>query len=356
MFRALATCLFLVPTVANAEYVGNVHGSDGKYRVFEFTDDGQPWRPVSGVSFLGVAWPSAVKIGTTVDVYASDLTSSGWTNIRKWRSVNGAAYTSEGVVLSANSSEPYGIGPATVTYDGTTWRLFYTIRGAFGSSNIALATSTNGTNFTRQGNVYTDSSIGGISLSYACSDDGDHYLFIHAYNDTQTAANSAVIKASDPDGPYSYLGTTVLAESITGTFSGTAGNSFGAVSGTMPPVGSQVVVGGDDPEVYRVVSVTGSYVYLDRPLVATVSGVGIKTLASGKADLSFVRKTSTVWTGAMTAYGHYAGKLSEYTAPISASSITGPWAIEPGYFLNPYFNSGRDSTENPEPFRTDSGC
>lgn len=356
----LACCFALYGGVSFAGgYVGNVFGAEGKYRVFEFTEAGSPVRPVSGSTFAGVAWPSAIQIGNVTHVYASVLVDGKWSQIHRWSSSNGAAYVHDGSVLIADTSEPYGVGPATVTYDGSKFRIFYAVRGSSGpGTKVDLAESTDGLAFTRKGTVYAGYtySPGGLSVSYACTDGANHYLFLHGYTSNFATADSFVVTAATVDGTYADYGLTIENNSATGTITGAAGNSFGVVSGVFA-IGQALIINGTKPETYIVTEQTGNVVYLNRPLEDSHSNTPVASFISKKADLSFVRKLpSGEWAGAVTGYGQFSGVLSEFTGHVSVSSLSGSWQVGGGYFLSPYFNSGERSTENPEPIRTNASC
>lgn len=356
-FVIAATLLLTAASPATARYVANTFGVEGVYRIFEFDRHGHPVRPVSGSDLLGAAWPSAIKQGSVTYVYGSQLTSAGWKDIRRWRSVNGAAYMDDGVVFSSDGSEPYGIGPATVTYDGTTWRLFYLIRGMSGPGpSVALATSSNGTNFTRQGVIYTHAGDGGgLSVSYACTDGTRSYLFLHAYDASLSSGDSILVQSSLPDGDYTYNGVILSPALNAGTISGSAGDRLGRFTGSMIE-GQAIVIDAGDPEVYIVKNISGNTADLDLPLESSFADARFKSVNGAKVDLSFVQRDGDAWRGAATGYGHFPGKVSEYTFPITSDSISGPWDVGSGFFINPHFGSGKDSAENPEPVRANSDC
>lgn len=334
-------------------YVGNCFGDAGRYEVFEFSATGNPVRPVSG--HRDAAWPSAVQRGDIVEVFAAERVAGVWKTVHRWRSIAGAPYADAGVAFAAGPAEPHGIGPATVTFDGSTYRLFYAIRGIAGPSHaVGLATSEDGASFERRGVVFTPGAEapGGVSVSYACSDGDDHYLFLHAYSADLSSATSILARGCSPDGPYAYHSTIMAPSGRRGTLSGVIGNCFAQFTGPMV-VGSPIVVKGTRTEPYIPVEIVGGTVYFDRPLDLTHGGDPWADFIAAKADISFVRKLADgTWTGAITGYEQFAGATSEYTSPISAESITGPWTVGKGYFLSPYFNSGRRSTENPEPIRS----
>lgn len=347
---------------ALAGYVGNTFGSEGKYKIFQFSKSGNPLRPISDDSFEGVAWPSAIKIDSATHVYASVRVDGKWQEIHRWTSVSGAPYVHHGAVLSANAAEQFGIGPATVTYDGAKVRIFYVKRAHAGpGATVDVAESTDsGATFVRKGTVYSASSThapGGVSVSYACTDGANHYLFLHGYASDIGTASSFVAAATAIDGRYSDVAQTVPNNGATGTFTGIAGNSFGVYSGSVLPKQALVFNDGIKAEAYVAEEVIGTVVYLDRPLEKNYTNVPVASFISKKADLSFVRRLSSgKWVGAITGYGQFPGVTSEFTGHVSAPSLSGPWKVDGGYFLNPYFNSGELSTENPEPIRTSASC
>ncbi len=358
-FSVLVTLSFSLGVRAEG-YVGNAYGNEGKYRIFEFTREGNPSRPITAEDVPDAAWPSAVRIGNGVHVFASVLRNGQWWAVRRWTSTGGADYVDEGPVLDADASEPYGIGPATVTYDGSIFRLYYLIREAGGTGQrIGLATSADGFAFSRRGVVYRagPDAQGGLSVSYACSDDGKHYLFVHAYGSDLSTALSLFASSSSADGPFETRGPTIGNSDAFGIITGRAGDSYAQFTGVLVPGRAIVVQDGAAARPYIPREVAGSTVYLDRPLETSPSGAPFADILRNKADLNFaVKNVDGSWTGSVTGYGQFPGVLSEFTAPLIASGVAGPWRTKYGYFLSPDFASGLQSAENPEPIRGDASC
>lgn len=355
MFRFIIAAVFAILAIspARADYVGNAFGVENIYQVFEFTDGGNPYRPVSGGAHA--AWPSSVDIGATRAVYASEFSGGKWGTVKKWVSNSGGAYTSSGVVFTSGALEPNGVGPTVTTYDGSTFRLFYSVRGAVnGRYSIGLAKSADGSSFTRAGTVYFDT-VNPLSVSYACTDGATSYLLVHEYTPNMETAKTVLLSASDPDGPYGKVTTIFPHSGISGTLTGSAGNQFAAFTGGLR-VGVPVVVNGAAASVYIPREIVGNFAYFDRPLVENYTGAAWGEHFRNKADLSFIRKNGAAWAGALTGYGAFPGVISEFTQPVNAPSAAGPWSLGSGYFLQPYFNSGKTSTENPEPVRVDATC
>lgn len=355
-FLSLLTVFALsVPAMAG-DFVGNTFGTEGRYQVFEFTDNGMAVKPVSGSRYA--AWPSAIRLDNTKIVFGSENVDGRWTNVRKWVSTGTGPYVDAGVVLAAGPNEPNGIGPATVTYDGGTYRLFYVIRGAQGGvHSIGLAKSTDGTNFVKSGTVFSESSpeVGAVSVSYACSDGRESFLLLHVYNRDLSAAMSLLAVARKPDGPYEKDVMILNQSGVGGSITGIAGNQFGSFTGGMR-LGLPVVINGSQAAAYIPVQIKGSAVYFDRPLAENAQLTPWAEHFRNKADVSFVARTDSGWIGAVTGYGQFQNVTSEYTSPMSARDVRGPWTVESGFFLQPYFNSGRYSTENPEPIRSSASC
>lgn len=344
---------------AQAGFVANAYGSSGKYRVFEFTSAGNLVRPVTPMSALDSAWPAAVEHNGTRHVFVSELVNGTWARIRLYTSLAGGVYADAGVVFEAGSEEPHGVGPTDLTFDGTTWRLFYLIRGDAGPGrSIGLAISNDGVNFARQGVVYTAAreAPGGLSLSYACSEPGRHHLLIHAYSSDLVTASSFLATASSVSGPYTFSATTLTPSAAGGTITGLAGDSFAVFTGTIQPGRPIVVAGPTGVAPYFVTEVVGSILYLNRPLEMNYREAAFADTFARKVDLSFIRKSGAGWVGAATGYGSLHGLFAEYSGPVYAPSITGPWKHGKGHFLSPYFNEGRISTENPSPVRTNPSC
>ncbi|MDF1607992.1 hypothetical protein PZ897_07385 [Hoeflea sp. YIM 152468] len=339
-------------------YVANTHGVEGRYRVFEFTKVGNPARSVSGATRNHVAWPSAIRVGNHVHVFASVLTAGKWSEIRRWTSTGGAAYVDDGAVLISGTAEPNGVGPATVTYDGSVFRIYYLERGVSGpGTSVGLAISSDGLSFTRAGTVYsaTSADAGGVSVSYVCTDGDTTHLLLHSYSTDFATASSVIASAQAPDGMFVRGGELLSNSNMHGTISGQAGNSFAQFTGSLA-TGRVVVVYDGTVSPYIVAEVTAGTVYFDRPLTASYTNSPFADFIRNKADMSFVSKKDGRWVGAVTGYGQFPSVLSEYTMPIEAGAITGPWVVKSGYFASPYFQSGKIATENPEPIRTTSAC
>lgn len=334
-------------------YVGNANDGS-KYAIFEFTKDGDPLRPVSQGSLDGAAWASPIVDGSNTRVYGSVLASGVWGSIHRWSSIAGAPYVDDGAVLTANASEPYGIGPGALNFDGTTYRLFYLIRGAGGPGvEIALATSTDGLTFTRQGIVYTCGSEapGGASLSFACTIGSASYLLIHAYAADLQTASSFIASAASPDGPYTFLCSAVEPSGVSGTATGSAGNNFISFTGNGFTEGVPVVIQASDisAQPYIPKEISGNSMWLDRPLECSPNSAPIAQITRNKVDLSYISQLADgTFEGAVTGYGSLP-VLCEYTVKVIAPAITGPWTFAQDYLLKPYFGSGAFSTENPEP-------
>jgi hypothetical protein len=357
----LLSCALLTRAHADG-YVGNAWGNERKYTVFEFTNGGNALKPVPSVH--ETAWPSAIRTGvggSIVTVYLSDLFNGRWSRVHRWVSNAGDGYVDGGVVLTANGSEPNGIGPAVTTFDGSLYRIFYLVRGPSGPGlTINLATSSDGINFSRQGVVYTADAEapGGLSLTYACTDGSTSYLVLHAYSSGFETAKAVIVSAASPDGPYSSPTVVISPSGVTGTISGFAGNNFATLTGPLT-IGRHILVksgAGSAAEPYTPVEISGRLAWFDRALAQSHSNAPWADAISKKVDLSFITRSGGTWTGAVTGYGHFPGVVSEYTARASAPSVTGPWTLGPGHLLQPFFNSGNRSSENPEPIRTNSSC
>jgi hypothetical protein len=350
-----AVCLWASPAFAEA-YVANSYGIEGRYQVFTFSAAGVPQRRVSGPH--DAAWPSAIRVGQKIHVFATVRRGNRWSELRRWTSRAGGGFRDEGAVFSAGPDEPHGIGPATVTYDGKLFRAFYLVRGKGGpGERIGLATSVNGRVFRKMGTVFSAADpSGGLAVSYACTDGPESYLFLHAYGAGQMVAISAVATSKSPDGPYGGSRPIFRNSGASGALTGPAGKRVASFIGLIEP-GRPIVVLGDGPESYVVKTVVGSVLHLDRPLTRSYQGAPFADLLRSKVDLSFVAKDKNgAWQGAVTGYGQFEGVTSEYSAPIIGRSIIGPWKTTRGYFVSPYFPSGKLSTENPEPIRSGSAC
>lgn len=362
LISIFAVSLLFSPASAES-YVANSYGVEGRYQVFTFSKRGVPKRRVSGR--YDSAWPSAIQIGRKLHVFASVRRGNRWTEVRRWTSISGGAFRDDGAVLTEGPGEPHGIGPATVTFDGNVFRAFYLVRGKGGpGGSIGLAVSADGRSFRKVGTVFEagPEAAGGIAVSYACTDGPRSYLFLHSYEPGHKVAASAVATSDAPDGPYVGLQSTFMNSQAEGYLSGRIGDTVAnrdylAGSAGEIEAGRPIVVLDGGPESYVVKRVAGSKLFLDRPLAKSYDGAPFADFLRSKVDLSFVAKDSRgAWQGAVTGYGQFDGVTSEYTAPIVARSVTGPWRTTEGYFVSPYFPSGRLSTENPEPIRRGAAC
>jgi hypothetical protein len=111
-----------------------------------------------------------------------------------------------------------------------------------------------------------------------------------------------------------------------GTITGQAGNSFAQFTGSLAE-GRAVVVYNGTASPYIVAEISGRIVYFDRPLAASYTNATFSDFIRNKADISFVAKKDGKWVGAVTGYGQIPNVLSEYTMPMEADAITGPWVI-----------------------------
>lgn len=335
-------------------YVGNTFGIEGKYRIFEFLPSGQPLKPVTNAE-TSRAWPSAIKFHGITRVFASEYSGAKWGSIKLYTSTGGVYSETATVYIADRVSEQYGIGPSTVTYDGNKYRSYYLIRGPNGpGSSIGLAISSDGLTFKKVGVVFRSSSYD-LSLSYVCTNEKTTYLLLQRYNNDHTEAVSIIAASDNLNGPFSYVATVLRPNKSGGTITGSVGNAFASFTGDMR-IGEPIVVNGQAVEYYIPKVVHGTTVYFDRPLDESVQATPYANIISRKPDLSFIRKMDSKWVGAVTGYGQFPNITSEITVPVSAPSLSGPWQIGSGYFLNPYFESGKLTTENPEPIRIDHTC
>jgi len=370
---AITVFLFLGSAAAlDCAVAGEVfflNASDGsRYTIMRYEGAlAVPPVPVIGSSNDGgamhTAWPSAFKLPSgTTRIYASRY-FNGWNDIAVWEATDGLTFSLRGTILTANASEPSGIGPAQVYYDAAApapWKMLYAVRNASGTgSKIDLADSTNGLAWTRRGTVLSVTEPfenAGVSPSWVeRAIDGTWILFYHTYISlTQGAA--AIATAASSGGPFStkqlifqpnaiaYTLTNAKQLATTGIVSGTVRLNEPHLIRHMADGGSQIVLP---------IKQVGTTVYFDAALLADFStgSTELVHIASNKVDPSYARQFSDgSWRGIFTGYGHWLGVMTEYTFKVEAPTLAGPWTASKGpVAFSPWNLATLKSAENPTP-------
>lgn len=141
-----------------------------------------------GASF-DMHYISTVTISGTIWAYYIKLTPAGKMGIGLAKSTNGTSWTDNGLVLDVGSSGQWDDNMASfpgIWYDSGTFYLVYEGTGNGSAGDIGLATSTNGTSFTRQGRILTHNTSGWESANIGTPSlykvGSTWYLFYHGYD------------------------------------------------------------------------------------------------------------------------------------------------------------------------------
>lgn len=365
---AVLPALLLMASPAMSEPVFYLNASGGsRYTIMRFSGAfAHPTTPVIGPSNDGgaanVAWPSAFKVSVPVTrVFASRYVGSLWSSIGLWESPDGVNFTYKGAALTANASEPQGIGPSVVAHDtgdSDHWKMIYMVRGA--GTSLALADSPTGAvgSWTRRGVVMTATETweaAGISPSHLFKDtDSDKWVLLYHAYETTDRAYAAMATADDVDGPYSNKTILMNPVSSRNAVTGVAKFTNHGLMAKSPILGQPHVLRQMTPpamEVVVPVKFENGVVYFDRPVFGDYTSGELAHVATNKIDPSFVeRNPDGSWRGLWTGYGQFAGVLSEYTFEVSAPALAGPWSLSTsGLSFQPWTASGILSTENPTP-------
>ncbi|MDE2105795.1 MAG: hypothetical protein KGL39_51700 [Patescibacteria group bacterium] len=357
---------FLNGKIGSSPYVINQYDPDGLPH-----SDAPVAMPPSGST--NVAWPSALIPfgGSKIFLYASTY-GALWNAVHLWTatSVDGP-FIDQGSVFSADPVlEPYGIGPAQVTYEPTSilqpFIMYYLVRGASGpGQTIAVATSVDGVHWTRGGPVLSTSlpqEAGGLSASYACKTaSGDYALFYHGYSSDLSAGYGLVATSNSATGPFSNKAVILAPQSFLTTLTSYAGSVTARVpSGVSVPIGIPLLAGystsGQEPVV--AVRQSGTLVWFSRPFLYPHSSDQTISMLSAKVDPSYAQEQADgTWKGTATAYGPAPGVAAEYTTGVAGSSLSGPWTFAAnGIAFTPFTSYGLNSTENPTPLVSDNKC
>jgi len=345
----------------------------GSYQIWAFSSDGDPLSTSPAASapsgYMHVAWPSAIKSGSSTTVLASIYSqSTGWKEISKWTTSDHLSFAYGGVVFTANVAEPHGIGPSAATIESSLadpWMLYYLVRGKAGPGpSIAGATSPDGVTWTRTGDLLTVSlpqESGGLSLSYVCKRAAGHYvMFYHGYSVDLTRGVAIVATSPSRTGPFIGKQIVLRYDNFSTAFAGSSGQDTGTVAvGESVPLNIPLVIvsGPNQQEVIVAKRQDGSRIWFDRPLTYSHSG-NLYSAARNKVELSYAREgTDGTWTGIATLYGPAPGITAEYTTSVRAPSLNGPWTyVGDGLRFKPRLPAILRSTENPAPVVASPSC
>ncbi|OZI40941.1 hypothetical protein CEG14_04120 [Bordetella genomosp. 1] len=263
-----------------------------------------------------------------------------------------------GSVFAPNASEPQGIGPAQVFYDGSSARPFkmiYLVRGTPVGTTLRLADSTDGQNWTRVGDVLTSTEpfeATGVSPSWVFqNENGEWVLLYHAY-ESLDKAHAAIAYAPSLGTPFANKKIIYSPDGKQHAVSGALKSSnVATVSGTVLIGQPHVLRANDGSAMEPVIPVkqVGTTVYFDRPLLAAYPSGTMASVLRNKVDPSYVVKEADgTYMAYFTGYGQFPGVLSEYTARFRSPALTGPWtAAKDGFGFQPWAPDSILSTENP---------
>lgn len=343
----------------------NGRSATGPYGIWAYDNDGFPLStsPViapSG-SIIYIAWPSALKLGQTITVWAS-INDGSWSKIKRWTSSDGITFTDQGTVFTANASEPNGVGPAQVFYDpslANPYILYYLVRGASGPGpTIAAATSSDGINWTRQGTILTASGTdeaGGLSSAYPTKKtDGTYVLSYHGYSSDLSHGVAMIATSSTATGTFGSKAKIMGYDNFSSTVTANAGEMNGTVpSGVTVPLGVPLVVT-TTQEVITAKKQHGTTILFDRPFLYSHSSSAFYSSACRKVEASYIEELPDgTWKGIFTCYDPAASAGSEYTTEGVGPSLGSEWSFTgTGLRFKPWVNTGLISLENPAPLIT----
>lgn len=341
-------------------------GGSGKYRIARFGADGlqNPPTPVIhanniGAGISGVAWPSALKVGEEVWIYASRLGGSGWWDVGLWKSSDdGKTFSLYGATLTPDSTESAGVGPAQVFYDDSSprpFKMIYLVRGTPVGTKLRLADSADGQTWARVGDVLTASEpfeAIGVSPSWVMKlDSGEWALYYHGY-ETFDKAHAVVATAASIGEQFTAKSVIYSPDGRQNPVSdGAKFTNFATVSGTVLLGQPHVLRATDSSTTEPVVPIRqiGTVVYFDRPLMASYTSATLASVIKSKVDPSYVERLADgTYAGFFTGYGQYPGVLSEYTQRFVSPTALGPWTpAKDGFAFQPWSPASLLSTENP---------
>lgn len=375
-----ALCLMAASAIAEPIWYLNTNGIAKKYTISRFVG-GNPdpvspviWPSGSGFDSTHIAWPTAVDINGGVWVYATGYDGGKWGAVGLWKSLDGKNFTRHGPVLTAGVGEPYGIGMSHILYDpedtSAPFKMWFSIRSARGPATaIGYATSADGESFTRRGTAMpasesTEST--GITVDNVCQmANGDWALFYTAFPNINQAS-ARIATASSPAGPFSGKQTIFDPDgTVVSILTGALRRStvLSVASPSEVNVGqSFVIIDGpqEEVEVVTVEWIEGDIIRLTAPLSYNQSGRTMASLQRNKISPSWAAENPDgTWRGIFTSFGHSPSIMSEYTFPVKADSLNGPWvldldAVSPAH--EPWAPQMWYSTENPSLLRGGVSC
>jgi hypothetical protein len=366
---AILVVSFLVTGAQAKTWYLNGAGPGAPYQLWAFGDDGLPLstEPIveAGGDARHVAWPSAIQEGSITRVYAS-VNTGKWDEVRLYSSEDGLKFDDQGVVFSANESEPYGIGPTYVMRDPSgpnRYVMYYLVRGAGGpGESIAVATSPDGLKWTREGNVISASlpeEAGGLSMSYACRmASGEMVLLFHGYDESLNKGVSLTATATTPTSTFRNKTIIKSWDGFSTTVSGLAGQNLGLVaSKSTVPLGIPLLIGGAAREHIVAVKQEGAWVWFDRPLLYAHEGSALYSMARNKVEMSYIKQQPDgSWHGIATVYGP-AELPAEYTTALSSPALGGTWNYDgTGFRFQAWLPGFLYSLENPTPLISTAEC
>ena len=353
----------------------NAFGESKTYQVFAYRPDGIPASPLPvvtpksiGASIQHVAWPSAVRVGNEILLFVSAFESGSWKRLYLLKSKDGLNFGFAEIAFEASKEEPFGIGPAHVTYDARAQEpfiLFYQKRGPQGpGSSINLARSRDGKIWKRYGEILHakgPDEAAGISISWACQRmDGEWILFYQRFP-TVYAGSAAFVRKPDLLGTVEYRTTMLTGDGVAiGVIRAEAGQKKmlvdrpGAIRLGIP----HLVIGmnGANQEVVVPVAYDGELVVFDRTFTRDWLDALLVSMARQKVDPSYFEENSDgSWSGFVTLFGPWPRVTAEYTTRVTGESLLGPWRfVGDGLAFALVDPEGIYSTENPA--RISNGC
>ncbi|MCA9880651.1 MAG: hypothetical protein KC442_22800 [Thermomicrobiales bacterium] len=371
----LAVMLVVIPArLASADephqWFLNANGTTNTYQIFAFNDDGTPQSvtPVASpeAPLVHLAWPSAIQVKNERWLLASGYDGSQWGSVHRWVSTDNGPWVAKGPWLTADASEPYGLGPAHVLIDPEApepFSVIYLVRGASGPGDtIAVATSADGVTWRRHGPILSKSlpqEAGGLTLGYACRDTAGQWVVWYSGYSTDLTRAAALVATGDSL-LHPMVDKIVMMEgdnNSTGITANQAENT--AIVGTTLKLGTpHLIIDGAHNELVVPVVQDDSRIWLDRPLLYQHTNATIVSMAARKVEPSYAQEQPDgSWKAIMTVYGPQPGIFAEYTTEASAPNLNGPWTFDAsGIRFSPWLNSTRYSTENPTPLAHGPSC
>jgi hypothetical protein len=377
LIAILAALFFALP--AGAGYVLNGAGPSGVYSIFRVDDLGSPTDNAriidpsgSGFDASHVYWPSAVKVGTDIYVYATGHDASGNLSLGLWISTNGVTFSRFGQVLAPAGDEGQ-IGMSHVAHDpddkAAPFKVWYTTRYTTPpgrGTEVRYATSTDGKSWTRVGTVLTAAESGatdGVSTDYVCKDGDTWRLLYGAGYDSPLKFRADEATSTTPGGAFTRTGTIFspggIDVAVTTTL--TAGTRYIPVASVSGIAAGDVLVisDGTQSKVQRIevekVNTTYSAVISTEPVYAVAASQRLRSVYLNKMSPSFVyRDANNDLVGHFTGWGQWPGTLSEYTFAVKRSGQT--FVNEGKQLFRPFGPGNFYSFENPSPIRTGVDC